>query len=291
MTTELPALRRSLPERRQGKACDEALRARREATGGVAVPEEVAALPRVGGVPCVIVGEESAPRIILHLHGGGYRLGSAAGWKGFARRLAVKADARIILAEYALAPERPFPAAIVDALTALTELLATVGNTPVFLSGDSAGGGLALAAASALKERGRLAGLILLSPWIDLRLRAGSYFRCAGTDALFSHAAAAAAANDYLQGWPSDDDLASPLLADLAGLPPTCVIASSTEVLADDSVELVRSLAAHNVPLLLLMRPGLAHDWPCVTPEAVEADHALGVIANFVASDLSRPKS
>jgi len=290
MAATLPPLRLSLPERRQGRAPDDALRARREETG-FADPEKVAKLPLIGGVPCVIVGNENAPRVILHLHGGGFRLGFAAGWAGFARRLADKADAKVIVPEYALAPERPFPAAIYDTLAILAELFEASAGSPVVLSGDSAGGGVALSAAVALADARRLAGLILLSPWIDVRVQAESYSRCASTDAMFSRAAANASASDYLQGWSADDPLASPMLADPAGLPATCIIASTSEVLADDSIELARSLARHGVPVSLLMRPGLPHDWPVVTPDATASDHALGVIAEFVASELSATTS
>jgi acetyl esterase/lipase len=286
MTDGLPRLKYPLPEEREGREADESLQARRQATG-IADPAKVAKYPRIAGVPCLVVGDEAASRIILHMHGGGYRLGYAAGWTGFAARLAAEADARVILPEYALAPERPFPGAVLQTLR-LIGALTSAEAAPVFLSGDSAGGGLALAAAVALANPGCLAGVVLLSPWIDLRVQASSYARCAQTDGMFSQAAAFASAGDYLQGWRNDDPMTSPLLADFAGLPPVCILASSTEVLADDSAELARLLAISNVPVSLLMRPGLPHDWPIVTPEAGESAHALQFIANFVSSDWRR---
>jgi len=284
MTDGLPRLKYPLPEERQGREADESLQARRQATG-IADPAKVATYPRIAGVPCLIVGDEAASRVIVHMHGGGYRLGYAAGWAGFAARLAAEADARVILPEYALAPERPFPGAVLQALRLIDALTSAADAPPVFLSGDSAGGGLALAAAVALADPGCLSGVVLLSPWIDLRVQASSYARCAETDGLFSQASAIAAAGEYLQGWPNDDPMTSPLLADFAGLPPVCILASSTEVLADDSAELARLLAISRVPVSLLMRPGLPHDWPIVTPEAADSAHAVQFIANFIATD------
>lgn len=283
MNEGLPRLKYALPEERAGQEPDESLRMRRQATG-TADPADVATFARIAGVPCIIAGDDAAPRVILHMHGGGYRLGHAAGWAGFAERLAAFANARVILPEYALAPERPFPSAVIQTLR-LVGALTAAGAAPVFLSGDSAGAGLALATAVALADPQCLAGLVLLSPWIDLRVQAPSYARCAETDALFSQAAATAAASDYLQGWPAEDPLASPLLASFAGMPPVCILASTTEVLADDSAELARSLALANVPVSLLMRPGLPHDWPIVMPTAAATDHALQFIAGFVSSD------
>jgi len=185
------------------------------------------------------------------------------------------------LPEYSLAPERPFPGALHDIIGLIGELAGADEGKPIILSGDSAGGGLALAVATALADPGRLAGIILISPWLDLRLIADSYGRCAATDPIFSLAAAQASATDYLQGWPAHDPLASPLLGELRGLPPICLFASGAEVLADDALGLVERIGAAGAAMSFCMLPGLLHDWPVVDPDRRETALVFDLIEIF----------
>jgi acetyl esterase/lipase len=279
------SLRRPLPPRRDGYAADEALLARRSAAppnseGGSR--EEV-----IAGVACHLIGEAAlGGATIVHLHGGGYRLGSAKGWVGFGSRLASAAVAQVILPDYSLAPERPFPHAVHDVLGILTELSGRPDAGPIILSGDSAGGGLALAVAGALRPPSGLAGLILISPWLDLRVAAESYERCARTDPLFSSASAQASAADYLQGWSADDPLVSPLLGELDGLPPVCLFATSAEVLADDSLSLARQLGLIGIPITSVMFPDLLHDWPVMDPQRQETAIFFEIVKTFARQSL-----
>jgi len=280
MACKTLSMRHPLPPRRAGHAADAALLARRSASppnSDLASREQV-----IAGVACRIVGEPAANgAVVLHLHGGGYRLGSAKDWVAFASRLAEAADAPVILPDYALAPEHPFPHAVHDVIGILMELLARPEATPIILSGDSAGGGLALAVADAMAPPAPLAGLILISPWLDLRIIAESYERCAKSDPLFSSASAKASADGYLQGWPADDPRASPLLGDLDGLPPVCLFASSAEVLADDSMNLARQLGVNGTPITSVMFPNVLHDWPVMEPQRQEVAVVFEVIRTF----------
>jgi monoterpene epsilon-lactone hydrolase len=104
---------------------------------------------------------------VIHFHGGGYCLGSAGTARAWAAHLSARAGCRVVLPEYRLAPEHPYPAALEDARAVLGALS---GSGPVVVSGDSAGGGLALALVLSLRDAGQElpAGAILLSPWLDL---------------------------------------------------------------------------------------------------------------------------
>jgi len=279
------SLRRPLPPRRDGYAADEDLLTRRSAAPPNSETRSYEQV--IAGVACRLIGE-TAPggARIVHLHGGGYRLGSAKDWVGFGRQLATAAGAQVILPDYSLAPERPFPHAVHDVIGILTELSSRTETGPIILSGDSAGGGLALATAGALSPLLALAGLILISRWLDLRIVAESYERCAKTDSLFSSASAQASAADYLQGWSADDPLVSPLLGELEGLPPVCLFASTAEVLADDALNLARQLGLIGIPVTSVMLPHLLHDWPVMEPQRQETAFFFEIVRVFARQSL-----
>jgi len=144
-------VRHPLPPRRDGHAADTALLARRSASppnGDLASRDQV-----IAGVACQTVGEPAANgAVVLHLHGGGYRLGSAKDWIAFGSRLAAAADAPVILPDYALAPEFPFPHAVHDVVGILTELSARPDVGPIVLSGDCAATVAAVAAAVGITD-------------------------------------------------------------------------------------------------------------------------------------------
>lgn len=274
-----------LPEEREGRPAAEELVARRKVVAGI--PQQVplgvtVANEAFGGVPAVVVASEDPGRTILYLHGGGYRLGEAAGWTGFAGRLALAADVRVVLVDYRLAPEAPFPAALRDAADAYDAVCAEFG--PVALGGDSAGGGLALALAVAVRDAGRPAPtrLLLLSPWLDQTLESGTYAANGGTDQLFGREAARDGAELYLQGHDRRDPLVSPLLADLAGLPDTQVFAGGAEVLLGDATAFAAKAAASGLSVEAHLVAGMQHVWPTVFPELPESVRALDAMARFL---------
>jgi acetyl esterase/lipase len=214
---------------------------------------------------------------VLHLHGGGFRQGCPEMAGPFAAALAQRCGVDVFCLGYRLAPEHPFPAGLADARAALGELQARV-DGPIVLSGDSAGGGLAagLAVLAAGDDR-PAAGLVLLSPWLDLTVTSRFYEINAGSDPLFSRLSATEAAGLYLQGASPEHPLASPLFAPLAGLPPTFVSVGEGEVLVEDSRRFASALREAGVAATLSVIPGMEHT-------AVVRDRALtGAAETFAA--------
>jgi acetyl esterase/lipase len=261
--------------------------ARREGAAAMArgpVPDGVRETwTEVGGVACVECATEGPIVTYVHFHGGGYRLGAPAGWVGLASRLAAALDGRVVVPDYRLAPEHPFPAALHDAAAVFLALAADTG-TPIVVSGDSAGGGLAAALSLALRDGDAPtpATLVLVSPWVDLTGGAMSYIANAERDQLFSAQSAADAAELYLQGHDARDPLASPRFADLAGLPPTIVLVGTEEVLLDDACGFAHALGAAGVRTELHVVAGMQHVWPVLFPERDESRLAIDDITRFV---------
>jgi acetyl esterase/lipase len=245
-------------------------------------------LPDVlGGVPVLrFVPSDRGTAVLLWFHGGGYRLGSARSFRIWTSHLARQSRSEVISVDYRLAPEHPFPDALLDALAAYGGLATSpnsVGRPPsrVLVGGESAGGGLAAALLVALADRGLAlpAAAVLLSPWLDLRNTAASFTVNAATDQLFPKASADEAASLYLAGHPADDPLASPVLADWSVLPPVLIQASTTEALRDDAVAVA---AFPNVCLELY--EGSVHAWQTGFPDADGSVSALESISRFVAA-------
>ena len=238
-----------------------------------------------GGAPCVVCQTGLARATLLWFHGGGYRMGSATHSVPFGLRLAEATASRVVLVDYRLAPEHPFPAALHDAAAAY-DALTGAWPEPLLVGGESAGGGLAAALVVAAGRAGRPspAGAVLLSPWVDLTVTAPTYRSREVSDALFSAASAAEAAGWYLQGWPPDDPLASAAFADLQGFPPTALFASTDEVLLDDTRRLAHGLAEVGTEVVVHLVPGVPHVWPTLWPDDQRSVDALEEIARFVAA-------
>jgi len=238
----------------------------------------------MGGVPCVVCQPMNPVASLVYLHGGGFRLGSASGSTAFGLRLADAARVRVVIVDYALAPEHPFPAALDDALLVFDAVRAAA-SQPVLVGGDSAGGGLAtsLVAAALAAHKPLPRGIALFSPWLDLTVSARSYHSRAHTDLLFSAARATEAAELYLQGWDPRDPLASPLFADLHGFPPTLVFVGSEEVLLEDSLTLAHALAQASSTVTLHVAAGMQHVWPTIQPDLPESEAAVRRFGDFVA--------
>jgi acetyl esterase/lipase len=238
------------------------------------------------GVPVLEVHPpDSDGPVILYFHGGGYRLGSTAGFAPAYGHLAVACRARLVAVDYRLAPEHPFPAGLVDALTVYGRLLDTgVPTDRLIVAGDSAGGGLAAALLLALARESvePPAGAALFSPWADLRNIAASYDTCAETDGLFSRTAADEAAALYLAGHPAHDPLVSPALGSWRGQPPLLVQNSGCEVLRDDAALLVATARAAGVAVHHEVYPDLPHVWHLGYPDAPGSTWAVDAFADFV---------
>jgi epsilon-lactone hydrolase len=239
----------------------------------------------LAGVPCVICEPARPIATLVYFHGGGYRLGSAQWSTCFGSTLARVAETRVVLVDYSLAPENPFPAALHDAVAVLDE---SGSRWPALIAvgGDSAGGGLAAALVVAALQAGVAppAGLVLLSPWLDLTVTAESYESRSTSDLLFSRAQAAEAARLYLQGWDPRDPLVSPVFAEVEGFPPVVLFTSTDEVLLDDSITLIDHLTRSGGSVQANFVADVPHAWPAVSPGLPSATAVLQSIATFVAS-------
>ena len=248
-----------LPPERPGHAAPADLSARRaELAQAVAAgywrTEPEAEQIEIGGVRCLRFAPSIAPRgTVLHIHGGAFRIGCPEMMGPFAAALATRCGVTVICPAYRLAPEHPFPAGLNDCLA----VLAALAEGPVILSGDSAGGGLA--ASVAADPPASLAGLALLSPWLDLTVSRASYAANAQTDPLFSAASAQEAAVLYLQGVAPDEPRASPLLGPVGGFPPTLINVGAGEVLLDDARALHARLRESGVPARLEVIEAMDH--------------------------------
>jgi acetyl esterase/lipase len=241
---------------------------------------------RAGGVralACTPVRGRTDTTILYH-HGGGYRLGSADMYQSFASHLASLCGATVLVLDYRLAPEHPFPAALTDAAAAYQWAVAGTGPQRLVLAGDSAGGGLVAGLLLDIKDRELPppAATVLMSPWVDLRNSADSFTSRADTDNLFSHAAAEEAAQWYLAGHPATDPLASPLLGDWTGLPPTLIHVSEAEVLYDDGTRLADTARAAGVDVRYEAFPDVPHIWHTGYPRLPAAVKPVQQIAAFI---------
>ena len=222
---------------------------------------------------------------ILYFHGGGYYFCSPRSHRSIVFGLATRSRAPAFSLDYRLAPEARFPAALDDALAAYRHLLAD-GTPPqsIVISGDSAGGGLALATLVALRDKGDPlpAGGVLFSPWTDLGASGASIRTNDGADPMFSGPAIGRAAKLYLGDTPATHPYASPVYADLHGLPPLFIQVGSTEVLLDDARRVAETARSAGVSVELQIWPNMPHVWQIFTPFIPEARRALDGAAAFV---------
>jgi epsilon-lactone hydrolase len=249
-----------------------------------------------GGVPGEWVQTWRNPptRVVLYLHGGGYIAGSPRTHRLLTAEIARRAATRLLVIDYRLAPEHPFPAALVDAQQAYRWLLAQgLPAQRIVVAGDSAGGGLAVALLLALREAGLPlpGGAICLSPWFDLAVAGDTIERNAQTDYLNS-AVLRGAAHFYLAGVDPHTPLASPLYADLHGLPPMLVQAGSAEVLLDDAQRFVAQAQQAGVDVRLEIGEQMIHVWQffhLIAPQARQALRSIGQFIQEVTNERQEP--
>lgn len=259
-----------------------------EAMSQIPLAEGVDAVPfvrgGVSGIECrPAVLPHDAP-IVVYLHGGGFRIASALAYRSYGSHLAAVLGARVLLVNYRLAPEHPFPAAVDDCFAVWESLLAD-GFDPhrIVIAGDSAGGGLAASVAlHALADGVLPAGIVCLSPWVDLRVQNASYDTRADLDTLFSRAQALEARSAYLGDHDPTDPLASPVLGDWSGAPPMLVMVGEAEVLYDDARALVDAAEDCGVDVTWSAYPEMPHIWMMSYPAFPEAVAGVEEFAAFV---------
>ena len=192
--------------------------------------------------------------------------------------------------EYRLAPEHPFPAPLDDVVTAYRALLAEgIPADRIVLGGESAGGGLVLAAMVALREAGEPlpAAAAVFSPWVDLTLAGESVSGKAAVDPILSIESLQPASLWYVGEWDAADPRVSPVFADLSALPPLSVQVGSREVLLDDAVRLAARAAASDVRVTLDVIPGAIHGFEAHEAEEVASDGYLAAAGEFLSANLA----
>ncbi|TDC48790.1 LysR family transcriptional regulator [Jiangella ureilytica] len=245
-----------------------------------------------GGVPSLAFGRDHGELpSILHVHGGGYVVGSAYGYRPLAGALAVAASATVLVPDYRLAPEHPFPAAADDVVAAYTWLAERHDPAALTLCGDSTGGGLAMSALLRLRADGApLPGrVVLLSPGVDLTCRVvrdHSEPQPMGIVDLTERFAGI-----YLDGHPADDPLVNPLYADLAGLPPLLVQAATGEPALPECRALVDRATAAGVDARLELYPVSTHVFHLYWSFLPEAAEALERAAEFIAASTAEARA
>ncbi len=221
---------------------------------------------------------------VVHFHGGGYCVGSALTPRSWAAHLSARTGCRVVLPEYRLAPEHPYPAALEDARAILAALSAEAGPGSVVVSGDSAGGGLALALVLSLRDEDQdlPAGCILLSPWLDLGRDRRAVPDLVRRDVVLTPDWLEACARAYAApaAWASPS--VSPLCAGHAGLPPLLIQAGADELLAPDAGLLAASASAAGTDVTYTRWPHMWHDFVLQPGLLAAADSALAEAAWFV---------
>ncbi|WUH89660.1 alpha/beta hydrolase [Streptomyces sp. NBC_00433] len=259
-----------------------------EMISSVPLPDDVSTKQtELGSVPVVSVETPGLDPsvVVLYFHGGAYALGSAADSVGLAADVSRRVGAKAISVDYRLAPEHPFPAAMDDAIAAYRALLGEgVPSSRIAFVGESAGGGLVASALVALKDTDlpQPSCAAVFSPWADLSVSGASATGKAGVDPALTPEALRIRARDYLGELDPAAPLASPVFADLTGLPPLLIQVGSHEILLDDAIRLAAGAARHDVPVELQVWPEVPHVFQGFAALLDDADQALNAAAAFI---------
>jgi acetyl esterase/lipase len=234
-------------------------------------------------------------KVVLYLHGGGYVIGSLDSHRHLVTEVGRAARARTLAIDYRLAPEHPFPAAVDDALVAYRFLLSG-GVQPggITIAGDSAGGGLVVAAMVAIREAGlpQPACGWPISPWVDMEAVGNSMTSKAATDPTVQKAGILDMAKAYLNGGDPRSPLAAPIYADLRGLAPLLIQVGAAETLLDDAIRLAQVAGAADVAVDLQVWPEMIHVWHLYHPELAAGRRAIAAGGEFARVMTSRgPRS
>jgi monoterpene epsilon-lactone hydrolase len=246
----------------------------------------------VGDVPGLWVHPASSrsEQAILHVHGGWFNAGSATAYRHLVGHIAARAGTRAFVPDYRLAPEHPFPAAVDDVLAAYRGM-DDGGIRRIAITGDSAGGNLALVlascvAAKAVPAKAILVGAAALSPVTDLTLSGATYETRADVDPYFTKQQVAELVDSYLGSADANDPLASPLQGRFSGLPPIRIHVGDDEVLLDDSRRYVERAVAAGVDARLDVWMGMPHGFPAIVGAVKASAQVLDAIGLFLTERL-----
>jgi acetyl esterase/lipase len=225
---------------------------------------------------------------ILYLHGGGYVGGSAHTHRAMAARIAQAAGCAGLIVDYRLAPENPFPAALDDAIAAL-DYAAQIGPSGaftdakrLFVVGDSAGAGLGLSALLETRGRIHVDAAATMSAWTDLACTGESHVTRRSAERYLAPHLMIPTADAYLAGWDPHDPRASPLYADLRGLPPLYMQVGDAEILLDDTLRFAAQARAAGVDVRCEVWPEMVHVFQAFAAILPEAQDAIAKIGEFV---------
>ena len=241
----------------------------------------------IGGLPGAWFSTPGADpsRALLYFHGGGYAIGSLRSHREVMGRIAKAAGCRVLGIDYRLAPEHPFPAAVEDAEKAYRWMLdGGLEGSRVAFAGDSAGGGLTVAALLAAREAGlAMPGCaVCISPWADMTCSGESMETKAGEDPMVQREIVQQMATTYLAGGDLRAPLASPIFADLAGLPPLLIQVGSAETLLDDATRLESGIKRAGGDATLEVWDEMIHVWHLFAPMLDKGQEAIDRIGEFV---------
>jgi len=272
---------RELPTSAQGEAWE-----------GYLLPHPVLKLVRfesvsAGGVDAEWViphnDSDSSP-IVLYLHGGWYCTASSRNYRELLARIATTARVRVLAINYRLAPKHPFPAAVEDVIKSWRWLMSIgIEPTRVALAGDSAGGGLATALLVSLRDAGDTlpVSTVLLCPWVDLSAFTGSMIQNARFD-WSDPEAVAKRVHLYLGDRDPRTPLASPIFADLRGLPPMLIQTGGAEMLLDQAIRFAEVARDEGVMVTLDVVPEMIHDWQLLAAFFPQSRASVETISGFL---------
>jgi monoterpene epsilon-lactone hydrolase len=242
----------------------------------------------LGGRPCEWFepnASTSPRRVVLYFHGGGYCMGSLKSHRHMGAEISRLVDVAVVILDYRLGPENPFPAAIDDGLAAYEELLTTVAAGRIAFAGDSSGGGLLVAVMQAIASVGLAQPSCgyCMSPWIDLECTGSSMQSKAADDPWVTEVLLKANAARYISS-PDErgDPRTAPLNADLRGLASLLIQVGTAEVLMDDSVRLAGALGKADCGVRLEVWPKMFHVWQHFFPTIPEGKAAIAVGCEFL---------
>lgn len=239
----------------------------------------------LGGVGCLRVSAGVVDdKVLIWFHGGGYVMGSPQGYTRTAAAVSRALRAAVVVPDYRLAPEHPFPAALEDAVRVVEALSADLGAERLAVAGDSAGGGLTLAVLVALRERGRPrpAAAVAVSPLADFTASGNSMSVNEATDRVIRPQSLPMLAASYLGRRDRKMPLASPVFAPLHDLPPLLLLASGTETLLDDAVRIAAKVREAGGEHTLSIYPDTCHAWTLFSDFLPQAKEGVAEIASFV---------
>ena len=241
----------------------------------------------LGGVPGTVImpPEVIEGRTLVYFHGGAYIFGASAGYVGLGGRLALALKAKVVLPDYRLAPEHAYPTPIEDCL-AVYKWLLDEGHDPdqLVFAGDSAGGSLTVSVMVHARDAGLPlpAGGVAISPWADLEHTGSSMTSRHGIDPLCTKDALDVQARTFLAGAAANSPDASPVFADVSGLPPILVQIGENEVMLSGAMRLATHLAENGVRTTLEVWPGMFHVWHLFAAILPDGQQAINNAADFL---------